>query len=106
MLTGDGLEPLSRLGAGRYSESFLRAVDKALSIQPKDRPQDIAQFRALMDGQVAPVAKAVVTDEATIPPVVTKPPRLAPSPSVPDPDLSPEGEGEIHDTPRLAWLAA
>jgi hypothetical protein len=55
MMSGDALEPLSSMARGRYSEAFLRAVDKALAILPKDRPQDVAQFRKLLDaGRPAP----------------------------------------------------
>ena len=32
-------------GAGRYSVEFLRAIDWALQIDPKDRPQSVAEFR-------------------------------------------------------------
>ncbi|MCW7541941.1 serine/threonine protein kinase [Aquabacterium sp. A7-Y] len=64
-LISDRLEPLSRLAAGRYSEDFLRAVDKALSVKPQDRPQDVAQFRALLgNGPVRAAAKAAAAPAA------------------------------------------
>ena len=49
MMSGDSLEPLQRIGAGRYSDGFLRAIDAALALHPKDRPQTVARFRALLD---------------------------------------------------------
>ena len=52
----EGLEPLSRVGAGRYSAEFLGAMDAALAVKPQDRPQDVAQFRALLDAGRAPPA--------------------------------------------------
>ena len=41
----DPLVPLAQSAAGRYSDQFLRAIDKALSVKPDDRPQNIAEFR-------------------------------------------------------------
>jgi hypothetical protein len=44
----DPLVPLAQSAAGRYSDSFLRAIDRALSVRPDDRPQNIAEFRQLL----------------------------------------------------------
>jgi serine/threonine protein kinase len=52
----DRLQPLARLAAGRYSDAFLRAIDHALAVLPQDRPQDVEQFRALLDASAAPAA--------------------------------------------------
>ncbi len=41
----DPLVPLAQSAAGRYSDTFLRGIDKALSLRPEDRPQNIAEFR-------------------------------------------------------------
>jgi hypothetical protein len=41
----DSLVPLSQCAAGRYSETFLHAVDSALAVKPEARPQNIAEFR-------------------------------------------------------------
>jgi hypothetical protein len=41
----DSYRPLSEAAAGRFSAPFLAAVDRALSIMPRDRPQNIAEFR-------------------------------------------------------------
>ena len=61
-LMADGLVPLSRVAAGRYSESFLHAIDAALAVRPQGRPQDVAQFRALLTGflqRLAPLRKRI-----------------------------------------------
>jgi serine/threonine protein kinase len=50
-LMDDPLRPLSEVVAGRYDAVFLRAIDAALALRPADRPQSIAQFRALLDGR-------------------------------------------------------
>ena len=47
-LMSDPLQPLAELAAGRYSEDFLRAIDKALAVKPEDRPQSIAELRTLL----------------------------------------------------------
>ena len=38
---------------GQFSESFVLAIDAALHLRPRDRPQDVAAFRLLFDGQAA-----------------------------------------------------
>ncbi len=80
-LMDDRLQPLSELAAGRYSEPFLTAIDAALALRPKDRPQTVAAFRALLDGREAQVEPSVgfastfaaplesVLPEVTVPPV-------------------------------------
>lgn len=50
-----GIEQPSALtvGAGRYSEQLLRAIDQSLAIDPTQRPQSAAELIALLPGQVA-----------------------------------------------------
>jgi hypothetical protein len=48
----DRLEPLAVAAAGRYSHSFLSAIDLALAVRPQDRPQNERQFRALLDADL------------------------------------------------------
>ena len=55
-LMDDRLEPLAATAAGRYSDAFLRAIDAALAVKPQDRPQNEAQFRALLDADLPAVA--------------------------------------------------
>lgn len=61
-------EPLSRMLARmqqtdealQFSPSFVRAVEAALAPRPQDRPQSVAEFRALLDDH--PAAEAVPDD--------------------------------------------
>ncbi|HEY9068283.1 MAG TPA: serine/threonine-protein kinase [Burkholderiaceae bacterium] len=55
-LIDDRHVPLATITAstpGRYSESFVQAIDAALQLKPRDRPQTVAAFRALLDGEPA-----------------------------------------------------
>ena len=47
-LIDDRLQPLVDVAAGQYGDAFLEAIDRALSVRPKGRPQDVAEFRALL----------------------------------------------------------
>ena len=44
----DDLVPLASAVAGRYSDEFLRGIDRALAVKPADRPQNIAELRDLL----------------------------------------------------------
>ncbi len=44
----DSLQPLADAGLSGYSREFLTAIDRALALQPTDRPQSIAELRALL----------------------------------------------------------
>src|SRR5262245_18335472 len=44
----DPLVPLSKSASGRYSPTFLRALDQALAVNPASRPQSVEAFRALL----------------------------------------------------------
>ncbi|MEQ1807650.1 MAG: serine/threonine-protein kinase [Burkholderiaceae bacterium] len=55
---GDPLPPLASIAAGRYSARFLRAIDHALAVRPKDRPQNVAEFRALLGAAPASASTA------------------------------------------------
>jgi serine/threonine protein kinase len=44
----DPLHPAIELGQGRYSENFLKAINWALSILAKDRPQTIQEFQDML----------------------------------------------------------
>jgi serine/threonine protein kinase len=46
--TPDPMQAASALGAGRFSNEILSASDAALGFTPNERPQDTAQFRALL----------------------------------------------------------
>ena len=53
----DTLVPLTKVAAGRYRHSFLSALDRALAVKPEDRPQTIAEFRALLALEEVPSTK-------------------------------------------------
>ena len=55
----DVLVPASMAGAGRYSASFLRAIDRALAFQPEARPQTIAEWRVMFEDETHEDAGAV-----------------------------------------------
>ena len=40
------------VGAGRYAESLLRAIDWAVAVNEEDRPQSVAQWQAALSGEV------------------------------------------------------
>ncbi|MDM0040124.1 serine/threonine-protein kinase [Variovorax sp. J22G21] len=44
-LMDDRLRPLGEQAGGRYGAAFLSAIDAALSLHPRDRPQSVAEFR-------------------------------------------------------------
>jgi hypothetical protein len=53
-LANDRLRPLAIVAAGLYSARFLTAIDAAMAVQPKQRPADHTEFRALMGDIEAP----------------------------------------------------
>lgn len=95
-LMSDPLVPLAKVAAGRYSEQFLQGIDKALSVKPEDRPQDIAELRALIGlgdrrqqmraalPSIAPEAEPAVEAKQEPAPrrEVPKPPVAEPRPAV------------------------
>ncbi|HEX5613200.1 MAG TPA: protein kinase [Burkholderiales bacterium] len=73
------LIPARTIGAGRYSERVLRAIDHALEFAEKDRPQSIAEWRRELQGAVEPpVGVAAVSPVEPLspapPPAQTLPP--------------------------------
>jgi serine/threonine protein kinase len=44
-LLNDTYQPLSQAAAGRYSERFLAAIDRALVVRPEERTQSIGELR-------------------------------------------------------------
>jgi hypothetical protein len=57
-VVNDTMVPAVRLGAGRYSEPFLAAIDAGLVVRPDQRPQSMAAFRAALTATAAPAAPA------------------------------------------------
>jgi serine/threonine protein kinase len=54
----DDMPPAAQVAQGRYSASFLAAIDAGLRVRPEQRPQSMAALHALMDAPVAPPAPA------------------------------------------------
>ena len=52
----DPVVPLDKAAAGRYSPQFLRALDRALAVNPADRPQSVDAFRSLLELDQVPRA--------------------------------------------------
>src|SRR5205814_33045 len=73
--TQEILVPASVVGSGRYSEHFLKAIDRALSFAEKERPQNIAEWRSELGR--APQVSVPVT-KALTPQPMQAPARPAP----------------------------
>jgi hypothetical protein len=74
--------PLEQAAAGRYSAPFLRALDRALAVRPEDRPQSIAEFRALLDLDQA-TSMASTEARTSVPPPPPRPkPRGVPTAAI------------------------
>jgi serine/threonine protein kinase len=85
-LMSDTLVPLRIQAAGRYSDGFLRAIDAALELRPHDRPQGVAQFRALLDKRPKQAAEVPAPMPVVMPKAEPKP---APVPAALAPVLVP-----------------
>jgi serine/threonine protein kinase len=47
----DPLEPVAKLARGKYSQGFLQAIDWALTLDEKSRPQSVAEFLPVLAGE-------------------------------------------------------
>jgi serine/threonine protein kinase len=92
----DKREPLAVTAAGRYSDAFLRAIDRALAVLPKDRPQNVAEMRALL--AAAPMASVAAHD----PDVTVAMPAPSAWPS-PRPTRTPVGSEQPATAPPTRW---
>lgn len=63
----DTMVPLAKAAAGRYSDSFLYAIDRALAVKPEDRPQSVSEFRALLGLSQVPDAKPAASEVKATP---------------------------------------
>ena len=76
---GKEMSSARKVGEGRYSASFLDAIDAALCLQPKDRPQSVAAFREMiLKGRAMGIAAA-----AAVPAVSTAPQPPTTTPATP-----------------------
>ena len=55
----DRMPPASRCAGGDYRPAFLAAIDACLAVDPKKRPQSVAELRPLLLGCRRPVSKIV-----------------------------------------------
>jgi len=119
----DCYEPLATLAAGRYSDQFLTGIDHCLHVKGEDRPQSIAEMRAVlgMTGYVPTSAIASTHDPARpqpaagqrldtlIPseiPATSHLSRLAPEPAPAPPHAAPPTGKKGPSTPRYAAAIA
>ena len=65
----DEMVPAAVAGQGRYSASFLSAIDAGLRVRPEQRPQSMQALHALMDAPVPP-ARSPVAPVAPLGPAV------------------------------------
>ncbi|WP_313917549.1 protein kinase [Tahibacter sp.] len=82
----DSLQPLSAAGLSGYSREFLTAVDRALALQPGDRPQSIAELRDLL--RVTENDRTIINfaPPPLIPPaIIAAAPATAPTPPIVEP---------------------
>lgn len=93
--SADPFPPLARRYRGKYSDTFLRALDAGFHVNPNDRPRSVTQWRQMLAGdltkgksviqRVAPVEKVdkpvrrdSQRETKKIPPAPSKRKRLAP----------------------------
>ncbi|GMV47333.1 MAG: hypothetical protein AMXMBFR66_27310 [Pseudomonadota bacterium] len=70
-MLNDNYVPLAQAAAGRYSEPFLQAIDRALAVRPDERTQTIGELRQQLGlGEVAldPLAAPPTLTGAALPP--------------------------------------
>ena len=70
----DPLTSAMEVGAGRYSDSFLQAIDWALSFKPDERPQDLSEWRVAFTEDQQKVQP--LTQSKPVKPATPKPERL------------------------------
>lgn len=66
-ISKDTLIPATKQGAGKYGPELLGAIDAALAVNERERPQDIETFRAILDGRMpGPVEFAATAGNVTV----------------------------------------
>jgi formylglycine-generating enzyme required for sulfatase activity/serine/threonine protein kinase len=92
---GDPLKPAVEIGAGRYSQSLLKAIDAALAVAPDDRPQSAAEMLTLIGDNDRPTVLVLEPMEA---PAEADAP--APIERYDDPKTPPAADGLKSPVPR------
>lgn len=64
-IESDGFTPLSEQNLRGYTPSFLSAIDRALEVWAKDRPQSVNEWLCLFDDSDKPVPQSLEEDEVT-----------------------------------------
>ncbi|MFQ5754727.1 MAG: protein kinase [Acidiferrobacterales bacterium] len=62
----DPLQPVVEIGKGWYSQHLLEAVDAGLAFLERDRPQSVAQWRAMIVGDAGAVNARTLADAPTV----------------------------------------
>ncbi len=91
-MKGDTLPGKLALARGRVSEPFLRAIEWALALDEKQRPQSVQEWKHALEGRApVPAAVAGITPQpsstaaaATVPNIQTPPPARRSAPQVPE----------------------
>jgi hypothetical protein len=104
-LTEDRMRPLSIVAAGLYSERFLAAIDAAMAVQPRRRPPDHAEFRALMGDIEAPEAVSLAPAPDLMQEPFTGSPTRDREITVPDPPPTPSPTVATAPAPAMASVA-
>jgi serine/threonine protein kinase len=68
----DPLTPAVEIGKGKYSKKLLRAIDWALSIREKDRPQNINQWIVALKGKKTAAPAKANAHSKPVPPTQNK----------------------------------
>lgn len=61
-MVSDPVRPIAELARGRYSDAFLRAIDRALAVKPEQRPQSMEAFADLLGLDALTQVRTIVRD--------------------------------------------
>ena len=102
-LIDDRLKPLSEVARGRYGEPFLAAIDAALALHPRNRPQSAAEFWTLLScgQQLQDLDLLRAVRQSDVPSGVAPAPLVVEVPSEPTMPGGDEGLDDIFEEPRM-----
>lgn len=86
-MMNETLTPLAQAAAGRYSEGFLSAIDRALAVRPEARTQTVAELRAQLGIEETPTPTQRLTAQPR-PAATAEAAREAVAPSAPPPPVT------------------